>query len=49
MNAFWSYICAWIASLILVGIGLSGMYLITGIIKGGAELLRQPYGAYPYS
>ena len=37
MNAFWSYICAWIASLILVGIGLSGMYLITGIIKGGAE------------
>ena len=34
MNAFWSYICAWIASLILVGIGLSGMYLITGIIKG---------------
>lgn len=34
MNAFWSYICAWIATLILVGIGLSTVYLITGLIKG---------------
>lgn len=38
MNAFWSfiraYICAWIASLILVGIGLSAVYLIMGLIKG---------------
>ncbi len=37
MNAFWSYICAWIATLILVGIGLPIVYLIVGIIKWGAE------------
>lgn len=34
MNAFWSYICAWIASLILVGIELSAVYLVMGLIKG---------------
>ena len=33
MNAFWSYICAWIATLILVGIGLSIVYLVMEIIK----------------
>lgn len=34
MNAFNAYICAWIASLILTGIGLSAVYLIMGLIKG---------------
>ncbi len=34
MNAFWPYICAWIASLILTGIGLSILHLIMGLIKG---------------
>lgn len=34
MNAFWSYICAWIASLILTGIGLSIVHLIVVLIKG---------------
>lgn len=34
MNAFWSYICAWIASLILIGIGLSAVHLIMVLIKG---------------
>ena len=33
MNAFWSYICAWIATLILVGIELSIIYLVMGLIK----------------
>ena len=34
MNAFCAYICAWIAGLILAGIGLSAVYLIMGLIKG---------------
>ena len=34
MNALNAYICAWIVSLILAGIGLSAVYLITGLIKG---------------
>ena len=34
MNAFNAYICAWIASLILAGIGLSMVYLIMVLIKG---------------
>ena len=33
MNAFWAYICAWIATLILVGIGLSIVYLVMEVIK----------------
>ena len=31
---FGIYICAWVASLILVGIGLSAVYLVMGLIKG---------------
>ena len=34
MYDFCIYICAWIASLILVGTGLSAVYLIMGLIKG---------------
>jgi hypothetical protein len=34
MYDFFIYICAWIATLILVGIGLSTVYLIMGLIKG---------------
>lgn len=33
MNAFWAYICAWIATLILVGIDLSAVHLIMVLIK----------------
>ena len=33
MNAFWAYICAWIATLILVGMGLSIVYLVIEVIK----------------
>lgn len=33
MNEFWAYICAWIAGLILIGTGLSIVYLIMGFIK----------------
>lgn len=33
MNAFWLYICAWIATLILVGIGLSIVHFIMEVIK----------------
>ena len=33
MNAFWAYICAWITGLILIGTGLSIVYLIMGFIK----------------
>ena len=33
MNAFWSYICAWIASLILIGIGLSIVHLVMEVTK----------------
>lgn len=31
---FYIYICAWIASLILIGAGLSVVYLIMGVLKG---------------
>ena len=34
MYDFYIYICAWIASLILIGIGLSAVYLVMGLIKG---------------
>ena len=34
MREFYVYICAWIATLILVGIELSAVYLVMGLIKG---------------
>lgn len=33
MNEFRAYICAWIASLILIGIGLSIVHLVMEVIK----------------
>lgn len=33
MYDFYIYICAWIASLILIGIGLSIVYLVMEVIK----------------
>lgn len=33
MNAFWSYICAWIASLILIGAGLLIVHIVMRVIK----------------
>ena len=33
MIDFWVYICAWISSLILVGIELSIVYLVMWLIK----------------
>lgn len=33
MNAFWAYICAWIATLILIGMGLLVVHIVMKVIK----------------
>lgn len=33
MNAFWAYICAWIATLFLCGVGLLVVHIAMKIIK----------------
>ena len=33
MNTFWSYICAWITTLILIGAGLLVVHIVMRVIK----------------